>query len=82
MLEALTLVRMSVCTEALTLIAAKHQKYSEQQNCSTKGQFSLVSQIVAQRTKEKLWEIYKTKVDILSFVTPNYRSSVPVIDLI
>jgi hypothetical protein len=48
--------------------------YSEQQNCSTKGQISLVSQIVAQRTKGKSWENHKTKLGILSFVTPNYRS--------
>ena len=36
-------------------------RYSEQQNRSTKGQILLVSQIVAQRTKEKLWENYETK---------------------
>ena len=56
--------------------------YSEQKNCPTKGQISLVSQIAAQRTKVNSWEIHTTKVDILSFVTPKYRSLVPAIGLI
>ena len=37
---------------------------------------------MAQRTKEKSWENRMTKVDILSFVPPNYRSLVTVIGLI
>ena len=56
--------------------------YSEQKNCPTKGQISLVSQIAAQRTKVNSWEIHTTKVDILSFVTAKYRSLVPAIGLI
>ena len=39
-----------------------------------KGQILLVSQIVAQGTKIKLWEIVVTKVGILSTITQNYRT--------
>ena len=60
----------------------KDRVYSEQKNCPTKGQISLVSQISAQITKLNLWEIFITKVDILSFVIPNYRSLVHVTVLI
>ena len=78
---------MFVCNVGLTwlqCLASSSMKliYSEQQNHSTKGQISLVSQIVAQRTKGKLWEKEITKVGILSFVTPNHRSLVPAIGLI
>ena len=47
--------------------------YSEQKNWFTKGQILLVSQIVAQTTKVNSWEFCITKVDILSFVPPNYK---------
>jgi hypothetical protein len=56
--------------------------YSEQKNHPTKGQISLVSQIAAQGTKDKLWEIHITKLDILSFDIPKYRSLDPDIDLL
>src|SRR5258706_1737618 len=56
--------------------------YSEQKNCPTKGQISLVRQIAAQITKVNPWEICITKVDILSFVIPKYRSLVNTIVLI
>ncbi len=48
-------------------------RYSEQKNWFTKGQILLVSQIVAQTTKVNSWEFCITKVDILSFVPPNYK---------
>ena len=47
--------------------------YSEQKNCPTKGQISLVRQIAAQITKVNLWEIGVTKPDILFFVVPNNK---------
>src|SRR5882757_9100971 len=47
--------------------------YSEQKNCPTKGQISLVRPIAAQITKVNLWEISITKVDILFFVVPNNK---------
>ena len=50
--------------EAVVLPALLHSHalmYSEQQNHSTKGQNLLVSQIVAWRTKETLWENHETK---------------------
>ena len=56
--------------------------YSEQQNHSTKGQISLVSQIAAQRTKVNSWENCMTKIDILPTDIPSYRSLVPAIGLI
>ena len=56
--------------------------YSEQKNQFTKGQNLLVSQITAQGTKVKAYEFYGTKIDILSFVIPKYRTLVPAIDLI
>ena len=36
-----------------------------------KGQKFLVSQIVAQGTKIKVWEILVTRLDIMPFVTPD-----------
>ena len=42
----------------------------------------LVSQIVAQGTKVNPWDILKTKVDIVSFVIPKFRNSVPANNLI
>jgi hypothetical protein len=56
--------------------------YSEQQNCSTKGQISLVSQIVAQRTKGKSWENHETKEYMYFVIVPNYRHLAPFIDFI
>src|ERR1700759_2639596 len=56
--------------------------YSEGQNCSTKGQISLVSQIVAQRTKGKLWENCMTRVGIFYFVMPNDRHLASFVDFI
>src|SRR5258708_6889482 len=56
--------------------------YSEQKNCLTKGQILLVGQIVGQGTKLNLWEFLITKIDILSFVAPTYRTLVPSIGLI
>ena len=47
-----------------------------------KGQILLVSQIVAQGTKIKLWEIVVTRVGILSTIMQDYRTLVFVIDLI
>jgi hypothetical protein len=47
-----------------------------------KGQILLVSQIVAQGTKVKAWEIVVTKVGILSFVMQKYRTLVFGINLI
>ena len=47
-----------------------------------KGQILLVSQIVAQGTKIKAWEIVVTKVSILSFVMQKYKTLVLVINLI
>ena len=38
-----------------------------------KGQNCLVSRIVAQGTKIKVWEILVTKLDILSFVRQNIK---------
>jgi len=36
----------------------------------------LASQIMAQGTKVNPWEIQDTKIDIVSFVTPEFRTSV------
>ena len=47
-----------------------------------KGRIFLVSQIVAQGTKVKAWEILVTKVDILPFVMPNTKHSSLFIDFI
>ena len=47
--------------------------YSEQKNCLTKGQISLVRQITAQLTKVNPWEIHITKVGILFFAVPNTK---------
>ena len=47
-----------------------------------KGQIFLVSQIAAQGTKIKAWDILVTKVDILSFVMPNIKHSSLFIDFI
>ena len=47
--------------------------YSEQKNCPTKGQISLVRQITAQIIKVNPWEIGVTKPDILFFVVPNNK---------
>ena len=63
-------------------MAVKQGSYSEGQNCSTKGQISLVSQIVAQRTKGKLWENCTAKVSILYFVVPNDRHLASFVDFI
>ena len=41
-----------------------------------------MSQIAAQITKVNSWDNLITKVDILSFVPPEYRGLVPAIDLI
>ena len=46
------------------------------------SQILLVSQIAACRTKVKSWEIHMTKVDILSFVIPSFRSLAIAIGLI
>jgi len=59
-----------------------HHKYSEQKNQFTKGQNLLVSQITAQGTKVKACEFYRTKIDMLSFVTPKCRTLVPAIGFI
>jgi len=48
----------------------------------TKGQTLLVGQNVGQGTKLNLWEFLVTKIDILSFVSPMYRTLVPSIGLI
>ena len=56
--------------------------YSEQKNCLTKGQISLVSQIVAQRTKVNSWENYITKVDILALTLPNNKHLGPFVDFL
>ena len=56
--------------------------YSKQKNWLTKGQILLVSQITAQRTKLKLWEIHVTKLGILSFGVPNNKHSPSFVDLI
>ena len=56
--------------------------YSEQQNCSTKSQISLVSQIMAQQTKVNLCENYITKVDILSFIGSNNKHLALLVDFI
>ena len=58
------------------------QHYSEQKNQFTKGQNLLVSQITAQGTKVKACEFYRTKIDMLSFVTPKCRTLVPAIGFI
>jgi hypothetical protein len=51
-----------ICTASGEKVEKWQERYySEQQNCSTKGQISLVSQIVAQRTKGKSWENHETK---------------------
>ena len=42
----------------------------------------LGNQVTAQGTKVKACEFYETKIDILSFVTPKYRTLVPAIDFI
>ena len=42
----------------------------------------LVCQIVAQRTKIKVWEIVVTKIGIFSFVPQKYRTLVFVVNLI
>jgi hypothetical protein len=47
-----------------------------------KGQILLVSQIVAQGTKEKVWENVATKVSILSFVMPNIKQVPLFVDFI
>ena len=57
-------------------------RYSEQKNCPTKGQISLVRQIAAQITKVNLWEINVTKVDILFFVVPNNKHLASFVDFI
>src|SRR5260221_10504316 len=56
--------------------------YSEQKNCPTKGQISLVRQITAQITKVNPWEISVTEVDILSFDVPNNKHLASFIDFI
>ena len=70
------MAHQSVSAEGSTIM------YSEQKNCLTKGQISLVSQIAAQITKINPWEISRTWVDILSFVMPKYRSLVPALGFI
>ena len=56
--------------------------YSEQKNHLMKGQISLDRQIAAQGTKVNPWEFLVTKVDILSFIKPKYRSLANAIVLI
>ena len=56
--------------------------YSEQKNCPTKGQISLVRQIATQITKVNLWEIGMTKLCILSFVVPHNKHLAPVVKFI
>ena len=58
-----------------------HTNTVSKKNRPTKGQISLVSQIAAQGTKVNSWENSITKVDILSFVPPKYRSLVSATDL-
>ncbi len=56
--------------------------YSEQKNCLTKGQISLVRQIAAQITKVNPWEISQTKVDVLSFAATNNKHLASFVDFI
>ena len=56
--------------------------YSEQQNWFMKGQILLVSQIMAQGTKIKPWEIVVTKIGLLFTIKQNYRTLVFVNNLI
>ena len=63
-------------------LKTENHAYSEGQNCSTKGQISLVSQIVAQRTKGNLWENRMTRAGILYFVMPNDRHLASFVDFI
>ena len=56
--------------------------YSEQKNCPTRGQISLVRQIAAQITKVNLWKINITKPDILFFVMPNNKHLASFVDFI
>ena len=56
--------------------------YSEQKNCPTKGQISLVRQIAAQITKVNPWEINITKLNILFFVMPNNKHLASFVDFI
>ena len=56
--------------------------YSEQKNCHTKGQISLVRQFAAQLTKIYPWEIRITKVDILSFDVPSNKHLSSFVDFI
>ncbi len=56
--------------------------YSEQKNCPTKGQISLVRQITVQITKLNPWEFSVTKVDILSFGVPNINHLASFVDFI
>jgi len=56
--------------------------YSEQKNCPTKGQISLVRQIAAHITKVNPWKISLTEVGILFFVVPNNKHLAPFVDFI
>src|SRR5258706_5589684 len=56
--------------------------YSEQKNCPTKGQISLVRQITAQITKLNPWGFSVTRVDILSFDVPNINHLALFVDFI
>jgi len=60
------------------IIQIVHLCYStvSKKNWFTEGQNLLVSQIMAQRTKVNPREILRTKVDIVSFAMPNFRTSV------
>ena len=56
--------------------------YSEQKNCPTKGQISLVRQISVQVTKLNLWESSIARIDILSLAVPSNRHLVYAADFI
>ena len=73
-----------VCFSSLlhVLIVSQIARYSEQKNCPTKGQISLVGQITAQITKVNPWEISITKIGILSFVVPSSKHLAPVVKFI
>src|SRR5882757_2466461 len=66
--------RMDDCGSRRMMVSGRRLcNYSEQKNCPTKGQISLVRPIAAQITKVNLWEISITKVDILFFVVSNNK---------
>src|SRR5258706_6348985 len=69
-------------TDHLPIMSVIDLTYSEQKNCPTKGQISLVRQITAQIAKVNPWEISVTKVDILSFDVPNNKHLASFVDFI